>query len=65
MEQWVKNLTAAAQVTAEAQAWSPAWLSGLKDPAQIESLAQELPCATGVAIRKKKNRKKIEIKMIF
>ena len=47
MEQWVKNLTAAAQVTAEAQAWSPAWLSGLKDPAQIESLAQELPCATG------------------
>ena len=31
--QWVKNLTAAAQVTAEVQVDPPAWHSGLKDPA--------------------------------
>ena len=30
--QWVKNLTAAAQVSAEAQVQSLAWHSGLKDP---------------------------------
>ena len=32
MAQWVKNLTAAAQVSAEAQVQSLAWHSGLKDP---------------------------------
>ena len=31
--QWVKNLTAVALVAGEAQVWSSAWLSGLKDPA--------------------------------
>jgi len=31
--QWVKNLTAAARVAVVAQVQSPAWLSGLKDPA--------------------------------
>ena len=31
MVQWVENLTAAAQVTAEAQTQSLAWHSGLKD----------------------------------
>ena len=50
--QWVKNLTA------EAQVGSPAWCSGLKDlallqlqqvsaSAQIQSLAWELPYAKG------------------
>ena len=34
--QWVKNLTAAAQVAAESQVWSPAWHSGLKDPALLQ-----------------------------
>ena len=33
MAQWVKNLTAAAQVTAEAQVQFPAQCRGLKDPA--------------------------------
>ena len=33
MAQWVKNPTAVAQVTAEAQVQSPAPHSGLKDPA--------------------------------
>ena len=31
--QWIKNLTAVAQVTAEAQVQSPAWHSEFKDPA--------------------------------
>ena len=31
--QWIKNLTAAAQVAVEAQVQSPAQHSGLKDPA--------------------------------
>ena len=63
--QWVKNLTARPQVFMEAQVWSLAWASGLKDMAlrqmwyrctctQIQSLAQELPYAMGVAIKKKK-----------
>lgn len=43
MAQWVKNKTAAAQVTAEAWASSPAWHSGLMDLTQIQSLAWELP----------------------
>ena len=52
MAQWVKNPTAAAQVTAEAQ-----WVKGssiadvvwVTAAAGIQSLAQELPCAVGVA----------------
>ena len=32
MVQWVKNLTAVAQVAVEAQVQSPAQCSGLKDP---------------------------------
>ena len=36
--QWVKNSTAAAEVTAEVQAGSSAWLSGLKDPALLQLL---------------------------
>ena len=31
MAQWVKNLTAAAQITLEAQVSSLVWFSGLKD----------------------------------
>ena len=31
MAQWVKNPTAVAQATVEAQVWSPAQCSGLKD----------------------------------
>ena len=31
--QWVKNLTVAAQVTVEVRVQTPAWHSGLKDPA--------------------------------
>ena len=49
MVQWLKNVTAAAWVTAEVWVQSPAWHSGLKDFAQIQSLALELPCAEGVA----------------
>ena len=30
---WVKNLTAVTQVAVEVQVCSPAWYSGLKDPA--------------------------------
>ena len=65
--QQVKNLTAVAQVTVEAQVWSLAWCSGLKVPmllqlwcrittvAWIWSLAWEISYATIVAIKKKKN----------
>ena len=51
------------QVTAEKQVQSPTWQSGLKDPvfpqlqhrsqAWIQSLAWELPHATGAAIKNK------------
>ena len=62
MVQWVKNLTSAVLVTAEAWVLSPAphnWLR-VKDPAltwvavaaQIQSLGWELPCGTGAAIKK-------------
>ena len=57
--QWVKNLTAAARVTEEAQVHAPAQHSGLKDLAQvtaaagIQSLVRD---ATGVAIKKQKPR---------
>ena len=39
MTQWIKNLTAAAQLAAAAQSKSLVW---------------EFPCATGVAIKRKK-----------
>ena len=54
--QQVKNPTAVAQVTAEAQVQSPAWLCGLKDPVlpqlwlRFQFLAQEVPYAEGLAI---------------
>ena len=66
VEQWDKNLSAAAQVAEEAWVWSLAWHSGLKDPvlpqlqaqaaaaAQIQSLAREFPYAPGAAIKKTK-----------
>ena len=50
MTQWVKNLIAVTQVTAELQVRYLAWHSGLEDPA----LAHELPCAMALAIKKKK-----------
>lgn len=60
MAQRVKNLTAVAQVTAEAQVQSLAWGSGLKicvakDVVQVTAAAQKLPYATGVA--KKEGKK--------
>ena len=63
MAQWVKNLTAAAWVAVEVQVRPQAWQSGLKDlalpealawvaaVAWMQSLAQELPYAVGVAIK--------------
>ena len=65
MAQWVKNLTAAAQVSAEVQVPSLAWGSWSKDQAllqvwhgllQIQSLAGELPYAVDVAIKLKINK---------
>ena len=59
MAQQVKNLAAMAWVAAEAWVWSPAQYSGLKDSAlpqlvtaaaQVQSLVQECPYATGAAI---------------
>ena len=59
MAQWIKNLTAAAQVDAEA--WVQSGLvqrvkgSGIASAAtQMQSLAQELPYVTGAAIKKTK-----------
>ena len=46
MAQWVKNSTAVAQVAAEA------W---------VQLLAQKLPRAVSMAIKKKKERKKMKI----
>ena len=63
MAQWVKDLTAVAQVAAEAQVCSPAQRSGLKGSAVaaasaqvaavawIQSLAQKLPYAASVAVK--------------
>ena len=39
MAQWVKNLTAVAWVTVEAQVRSLAWHSGLKDPVGVAKAA--------------------------
>ena len=56
MAQWVKNLTAAAQVAVEALIQSPAhcsvWVVAV---AQIQFLAQELPDTVGAAIKIFKN----------
>ena len=61
--QRVKSPTAVTLVSAEAWVQSPTWHSGLKEPAllqlwhrsatavQIQSLAQQLPYAVGVAIK--------------
>ena len=65
MAQQVKDATTSGQVTVEAQVQSLDGCSGLKDPAMlhlwrklllclIQSLAQDLPCAVGVATKKKK-----------
>ena len=66
VEQWVKNLTAAARVAVEVQVRSPAQPNGLKylalpetqrnDP--IQSLTQELPNAMGAPKKKKKLKMK-------
>ena len=61
--QWIKNLTAVAQVTVEAGSISASvqWVKGpgiatavvnVAGAAWIQSLAQELPYATSVAIKK-------------
>lgn len=60
VEQWVKNLTAAARVAVEVQVRSPAQPNGLKylalpEPhckSQTQSPAQELPYTMGAAIKK-------------
>lgn len=60
LAQWVKNPNASAWVAVEAQVRSPAqWLKESIAVAWIQSLDQELPFATGTAIKKKK-RKKIQ-----
>ena len=62
MTQWVKNPTAVVQVPVEVWVGSPTWCSvkgaGMAAAAtqaaavaQIQSLAQELPYATGEAIK--------------
>ena len=59
MMQWVKNLTAVAQVTVEVHVQTLALYNGLKDPSiaavatWIQSLARELIYAVGVVIKKK------------
>ena len=62
MAQWVKSLTAVAWVTAEAWVQAPAGRSWLKGSSVVtaafwtQSLAQELPYATGAAIKKNKQK---------
>ena len=57
MVQWVKNLTAAAQVSGEAQVQSPSQHNVLKGSsvaavvARIQSMAWELPFTMGGAIK--------------
>ena len=60
MPQWVKNLSAAAQVPGEAQSPSLAGGSGLKDLALLPLHLIQIPgpgtsCATCAAIKKKSN----------
>ena len=58
MAQWVKNPTAAAGITMKARVQSPGQCSRLKNQAAacVQSLAQEVPYAMDVAIKKKKLR---------
>ena len=58
--QWAKKPTAAAWVTMEAQAWSLAWQSGLKDPAepQLQCRSQLWLIQSLQSFKKKKERKK-------
>ena len=53
MAQWIKNLTAAALVALEARVQSSIGQSDLHSSrqCQIQSLAQEIPHAVGVAIK--------------
>ena len=62
MAQWVKNPTAAALVAEEVQVWPLGRCSGLKDTAaaQILPLAQELPYANDVTIKKKKKKRTLK-----
>ena len=48
--QQVKNLTVTVWVAAKVRVQSLTLHGGLKDPAQIQSLAQEFPYAVGIAI---------------
>ena len=54
MAQWVKNPTAVAWVAGSVWVQSLAQCTGFEDPVllqgSVQSLAQELPCAAGVAI---------------
>lgn len=70
MAQRVKNLTAVAQVTAEAQVQSLAWGSGLKicvakDVVQVTAAAQKLPYATGVAKTNKIKMSPFQVSVMF
>ena len=56
MEQWVKDSTAAAQVTVEVWVLSLAQGSRLKNPTWVQSLAWEFPYAMGETIKKKKRQ---------
>ena len=65
MAQWVKNLTGVALASAEVWVQSSAWNTGLRiiivaAMAGIQSLAQELPYALGVAIKFKNKQTKTE-----
>ena len=75
MVQWVKNLTAAVQVTVDVRVQSLILHSGLKDPMSpqlwfrlqlwlIQSLAWELPYAVGVAKKILKRKKSTIIKTV-
>ena len=58
---WVKNLTVAAQVTAEVRVRFPAWHSGLKELVLLQGSdsipSLELPYAPGAPSKKKKKKK--------
>ena len=62
MVQWVKNPTAAAQVTAEAQWVKESGVAAaavrVQTVAQVRSPARELPYATGAAIKQQQQHGK-------
>ena len=62
MEQEVKNLTAAAPVTAEVKVQPLAQSSGLKEPALPQAIVPagnfHMPCVRPLKKRKKKTKKK-------